>query len=82
MSLISYEKKASAAKDHGKNNVKIRPSFVHHLLRNRLFRSCNHSVDYSLSRGRGRGKTTPRSTEEYFDARPENKTGLSTEDFL
>ena len=30
-------KKITAAKDHGKNNMKVRPPLVRHLLRNRLF---------------------------------------------
>ena len=29
--------KASGAKDHGKNYIKVRPPLVRHLLRNRLF---------------------------------------------
>ena len=28
--------KVSAAKDHGENNIKLTPSLIHHLLRNRL----------------------------------------------
>ena len=30
-------KKVSGAKDHGKNNIKVRQPLVRHLLRNRLF---------------------------------------------
>ena len=30
--------KVSGAKDHGENNIKVRPPMIRHLLRNRLFK--------------------------------------------
>ena len=43
--LVAYQiKKVSGTEDHGKNYIKVRPSLVRHLLRNRLLfgTSCNN----------------------------------------
>ena len=38
LDILSYTK-GSLAKDHGENNMKLRPFLARHLLRNRLFLS-------------------------------------------
>ena len=50
MSFIAYIAKLVAQSISGKNYIKVRPSLVCHLLRNRLFVSCPKSFIVKLDR--------------------------------